>query len=307
MPFKAVEQVMDSVSSAAYIERELLHVFSQVHEEIIPGLDLRDVAPQVVNTEGANMDAVARDNAKAYGEPQWVGKVDKKRSEVSETRTQKIKPLQELVMSAKFRRKELKQAAMLGRPLQASRLKNARDSLNIAIRNAIYDGVPDLGMDGLVSDINNLVHDQASGATASITDKDLENLFLGFVEDFLDEIGTDYPISHIILAPSWNKRISRTYGVEGSQTMKQVLSAVLDVPMENFHVDHRLKSKSVGTYSNKDMVLFLPAYPRIFEILNPVRLMQEEPYPDGSDLVIDQTVQFGGVDFHEKVGLLAAN
>lgn len=305
MPFQAVEQVMDSVAGAAYVEQELLHVFSQVHEEIVPGFDLRDAVPGVVSAEGADMDTVARDNVKAYGEPQWVAKVSNKKEEVNEVKDRETFNLHELCLSSKFRRKELRQAAKFNRPLQASRLNNAKTALNLKIRNSIYDGVAELGMAGMLSSIDNLVHDQAGGATSGISDKDLEDLFLGFATQFLEEIGSDYPISHVIMAPSWNERISRTYGVEGSRTMKEVLAAVLNVPAQNWYVDHRLKAKSVGSYSNKDMVLFLPAYPRIFEILNPVRLMQEEPYMDGSDLVIDQTVQFGGIAFYEKVGLLA--
>ena len=142
MPFQAVEQVMDSVAGAAYVEQELLHVFSQVHEEIVPGFDLRDAVPGVVSTEGADMDTVARDNVKAFGEPQWVAKVSTKREEVSEVKARENFNLHELCLSSKFRRKELRQAAKLNRPLQASRLNNAKTALNLKIRNSTYDGVP---------------------------------------------------------------------------------------------------------------------------------------------------------------------
>jgi hypothetical protein len=307
MPFKAVEQVMDSVKGAAYIEQELLHVFSQVHEEIVPGFDFRDRVPALVNTEGADMDAVARDKVTAYGKPQWVAKEGNAKTSINETKSRVTQPIFDLVLSSKFSRKELRQAAKLGRPLQNSRLSNAKTALNIEIRNAMYDGVSGLGMDGFLSDAANLVHDQAAGATASITDKDLQDLFLGFYTDLLDEIGSDYPINYLLIAPSWNERLSRTIGVEGSKSMKRIISDILDVPLENFIVDHRLKSKTLpGEYTSKDFCLFLPAYPRIFEILNPVRMMTEEPYMDGSDLVIDQSVQYAGIAFNEKIGALAS-
>lgn len=307
MPFQAVEQVMDSVKGAAYIEQELLHVFSQVHEDITPGFDLRDRVPAIVNTEGADMDAVARDKVSAFGAPQWVAKEGNAKTSINETKSRVTHQIFDLVLSAKFSRKELRQAAKLGRPLQATRLANAKTALEIEIRNAMYDGVSSLGMDGFLSDADNLVHDQAGGATTSITDKDLEALWLGFATDLLDEIGSDYPINYILMAPSWNERVSRTYGVEGSRTMKEVLAAILNVPVQNFIVDHRLKTKTLpGEYTSKDFVLFLPAYPRIFEILNPVRMMIEEPYQDGPDLVIDQSVQYAGLAFNEKVGALAS-
>lgn len=307
MPFQAVEQVMDSVKGAAYIEQELLHVFSQVHTDIVPGFDLRDRASAIVNTEGADMDAVARDKVTAYGKPQWVAKEGNAKTSINETKSRVTHPIFDLVLSAKFSRKELRQAAKLGRPLQATRLGNAKEALEIEIRNAMYDGVSGLGMDGFLSDSANLVHDQAGGATASITDKDLEDLFLGFMTDLLDEIGSDYPINYILMAPSWNKRISRTVGTEGGRSMRAVLADVLNVPVQNFVVDHRLAGKTLaGEYTGKDFCLFLPTYPRIFEILNPVRMMIEEPYQDGPDLVIDQSVQYAGLAFNEKVGALAS-
>lgn len=306
MPFKAVEQVMDSVAGAAYIERELLHVMSVAHEEIIPGFDLRDAVPAVVNQEGADMDAIARDNVKAYGEPTWVSKdQDVQKGEVKETREQKIKGMFDLVVTAKFKRKELRQAAKVNRPLQASRLNNGKNVLNLAIRNAMVDGVPELGMAGLLSSLDHLVHDQAGSAFSGLSDAAVEDLMLGYVEQFINEIGTDYPISHILMAPSFNTRLSRTKGVEGGRTMKAVIADILNVPLQNFIVDHRLKSKSVGSYTSKDFMVFLPAYPRIFEILNPIRLMQDDPYMEGSTLCVDQIVQYGGLDFHEKIGALA--
>lgn len=305
MPFHDVEQIMDSTAGAAYVEQELLMIFSETFGEIVEGFDIRDKAPRIVNSQGANMDAVARDKAKVFGEPQYTSKVGNVKQNVSEEKTRETYPIHEMTLAAKFSRRELRQAAATNRPLQADRLRAVREAIELKSRNDFLKGFAGLGLPGFLSDAGKLMDDQAGSAISGLSDVDLEDLFISMMTTIEDEYGMDFPVTHIWMAPAIHARFNRSKGTDGSgPSMKSYLADTYNIPMMNWFSDQRLKEVSVGSYTNKDAMIFLPAHPRILEVLNPLRLVFDEPYKDGSDLVIEGYAQLGGVAIYELLPVL---
>lgn len=301
MPFHDVQQMMDS-KSAAVVEQKLLHVIGTAFTDIVDGTDIRDKASSLVNTEGADMDAIARDRVTQFGEPVWVSKGQNKKPRVNEATDREIYQNHELVLCAAFTRKELRQAAKTNTPLQADRVSNVKESMELAMRDALVKGVPKLGLPGFFSNVNKLMHSQVTTAFKDMTDQQLEDWFIKQMQEYEEENGSNFPIKYIWLAPSIHSRFLRSKGTDGSgPSMKKHLCESFDLDHKNWISDSRLSRLTLGAAANKATMMFLPSNQRIVTIHQPVRWGAEEPYKDGSDLVLEFYQQFAGVQIHEKL------
>jgi hypothetical protein len=154
---------------------------------------------------------------------------------------------------------------------------------------------------GVLSNIDNFVHDLASKTANSMTDKELITYFSSFLAELEETIGVEY-MEHLVMItyPHVYARLMQPYQ-DSVFPIAKYLSDTYN--LKNFYKYSPYKSQTVGAYTDKSMSMIVPVDPDVSELILPEDFTIEEPVQEGRSTVTPCTMLVHGIKVHEKLGL----